>query len=54
MICDFGFVSISLFVILGRALRAPTGWVWVQQQKTCLLNGLGSGNRFRPVGRVLV
>ena len=30
----FGFVLISLFVILGWGPRAPTGRVWVQQKKT--------------------
>ena len=36
MICGFGFLPISLFVILERgpwAQRAPTGWVWVQPKK---------------------
>ena len=33
------------------SLRGTTGWVW-SWKKTCLLNGTGSDNGFRPAGRV--
>ena len=54
VICDFGFVLISIFVILGWSLRGPMGQVWVQQKKkkTCLLNWSGLGNGYGPGGRV--
>ena len=53
-------ISVFVFVYdlrLGRmewgpwSSRGTTGWVW-SWKKTCLLNGTGSDNGFRPAGRV--
>ena len=55
MVCDFRFVLISGFVILGLGLWAlwgPMELVWVPKKKNCLFNGLGSDNGYRPTGRV--
>ena len=53
MICDFGFVLISGFVILGRGRGARSGGFGCKK-KTRLLNGPGLGNEYQPKGRVRV